>query len=268
MNTEKTKIHFTDNYLISPTNPITVNLIGAGGTGSKVLTALMEINHSLVALGHAGLCVRLWDDDIVTGANLGRQRFAQSETGLYKSATLINRVNRFMGTNWKAETIKFEKDALGQLPKNAQSSIYISCVDSVKARFEIADILKILNSHRPHRDQSKYWMDFGNSQHTGQVVLSTIADIKQPDSAKYETVASLPFVTEEFGDLLQESESTDQTPSCSLADALQKQDLFINATLAQMGCSLLWNLFRCGMTPYRGFFLNLTNFQTHPLKVG
>ena len=59
MNTEKPKVHFTDNYLISPTNPITVNLIGAGGTGSKVLTALMEMNHSLIELGHTGLRVRL-----------------------------------------------------------------------------------------------------------------------------------------------------------------------------------------------------------------
>ena len=50
MNTEKTKVHFTDNYLISPTNPIEVNLIGAGGTGSKVLTALMEMSHSLTYL--------------------------------------------------------------------------------------------------------------------------------------------------------------------------------------------------------------------------
>src|SRR5690606_13656720 len=71
----RTKVHFTDNYLLNPTNPITVNVIGAGGTGSKVLTALMEINESLIALGHAGLQVRLWDDDIITTANLGRQRF-------------------------------------------------------------------------------------------------------------------------------------------------------------------------------------------------
>lgn len=79
MNTEKTKIHFTDNYLLNPTNPITVNLIGAGGTGSKVLTALLEINESLIALGHAGLSVRLWDDDIITTANLGRQRFLKAK---------------------------------------------------------------------------------------------------------------------------------------------------------------------------------------------
>ncbi len=28
--TIKTKVHFTDNELLNPTNPITINLIGAG----------------------------------------------------------------------------------------------------------------------------------------------------------------------------------------------------------------------------------------------
>ena len=267
MITEKLKVHFTDNYLISPTNPITVNLIGAGGTGSKVLTALMEMNHSLIELGHAGLCVRLWDDDIVTNANLGRQRFAESETGLYKSVALINRANRFSGTNWKAKTVKFEKDSLGRIPEEAQATLYITCVDNVQARFAVAEILKEISNRRHHRDKPKYWLDFGNSQHTGQVLLSTIGNIPQPNSEKYETVASLPMITEEFGELLKQSEQEDDTPSCSLAEALEKQDLFINSSLTQMGCSLLWNLFRYGMTPYRGFFHNLKNFRTHPIKV-
>ena len=267
MNTEKIKIHFTDSYLISPTNPISINLIGAGGTGSKVLTALMEMNHSLIELGHAGLQIRLWDDDIITNANLGRQRFAECETGLYKSVALINRVNRFSGTNWKAETIKFEKDYLGRLPEYAQATIYITCVDNVKARFGVAEILKELSNRRNYRDAPKYWLDFGNSQHTGQVLLSTIGAIKQPNSEKYETVASLPMITDEFGELLKQSEQQDDTPSCSLAEALEKQDLYINSSLTQMGCSLLWSLFRNGMTPYRGFFHNLKEFTTHPIKV-
>ena len=79
MNTEiaknkeiKNKIHFTDITLINPTNPITVNLIGAGGTGSQVFTALARMNHALTELNHAGLFVRLWDDDVITEANLGR----------------------------------------------------------------------------------------------------------------------------------------------------------------------------------------------------
>ncbi|WP_339679848.1 PRTRC system ThiF family protein [Cyclobacterium marinum] len=267
METTKTAVHFTDNYLLNPTNPISVNLIGAGGTGSKVLTALMEINESLIALGHAGLQVRLWDDDIITTANLGRQRFFECETGLYKSVALINRINRCIGTNWKAETRKFEKDKFGRPSENARAIITITCVDNVQARFGVAEILKEASYRRHYHDEPKYWLDFGNSKHTGQVMLSTIGAIKQPNSEKYETVASLPFVTEEFGELLKQSEQNDNTPSCSLAEALEHQDLFINSSLTQMGCSLLWNLFRRGMTEYKGFFHNLKDFRTHPIKV-
>ena len=275
MNTEitkiqevKTKVHFTENSLINPTNPVTVNLIGAGGTGSQVLTALARMNHALTELNHAGLSVRLWDDDVITEANLGRQLFAESELGFYKSVALINRVNRFFGTNWKAETQKFEKDDLGKLQSNMKSEIYISCVDSVKSRFDIAEILNELKIDKGYyRNQCKYWIDFGNSQFTGQVLLSTIGNIRQPNSDKYETVENLPFITEEFGELLKISEEEDNTPSCSLAEALEKQDLFINSTLAQMGSSLLWNIFRNGLTVNRGFFLNLKNFQSQPIKL-
>lgn len=267
METTKTAVHFTDNYLLNPTNPISVNLIGAGGTGSKVLTALMEINESLIALGHAGLQVRLWDDDIITTANLGRQRFFESETGLYKSVVLINRINRCIGTNWKAETVKFEKDNFDRIHEEAKAIITITCVDNIQARFGVAEILKEISNLRHYRDTPKYWLDFGNSRDTGQVLLSTIGAIKQPNSEKYQTVASLPLVTDEFGELLKQSEQEDNTPSCSLAEALEHQDLFINSSLTQMGCSLLWNLFRRGMTEYKGFFHNLKDFRTHPIKV-
>jgi hypothetical protein len=106
-----------------------------------------------------------------------------------------------------------------------------------------------------------------NTKDRGQVILSTIGNIRQPKSEKYEPVDNLPFITDEFGELLKKSEEEHHTPSCSLAEALQKQDLFINASLAQMGCSLLWNLFRYGLTPYRGFFHNLKDFNTHPIKI-
>lgn len=268
MKTIKTKVHFTDIDLITPTNPIEVNLIGVGGTGSKVLTALAEMNYSLNELDHAGLQVRLWDNDVVTSANLGRQRFAESEVGLYKSVALINRANRWFGTNWKAETVQFGRDNLGRLPENAQACIFISCVDSVEARFEIADVLnEMTDNDRPYRNVAKYWLDFGNSQSRGQVLLSTIGNIKQPQSVKYQAVANLPFITDEYGDLLKRSEETDNTPSCSLAEALEKQDLYINSSLAPMGCDLLWNLIRNGMTENRGFFLNLENFVVQPIKV-
>lgn len=269
MRTAKTNIHFLDNYLLSPTNPIRLNVIGAGGTGSKFMTALMEINHSLLELDHPGLDVHLWDDDIVTASNIGRQRFAESEKNLYKSQAIINRLNRWAGTNWKAETRRFQRDTDGNIPTGAAASIYVSCTDTVASRIEISTIInKLANEYGFHRDKGKYWLDLGNTKFSGQGILSTIGKIEQPTSKKFKTFQKLPSIIEEYGKLLQKSEKEDDTPSCSLAESLAKQDLFINSTIANLGGTLLWNLLKTGMTENRGFFLNLQNFKSQPIKVG
>ena len=46
------RVHYIDNYLINPQHPVTVNLIGAGGTGSQVLICLARLDVTLRALGH------------------------------------------------------------------------------------------------------------------------------------------------------------------------------------------------------------------------
>lgn len=264
----KPAVYFVDNYLLQPANPVTVNIIGAGGTGSQVLTAIARINHSLNALGHPGLFVQLWDNDLITEANRGRQLFASAEVGLNKAVALINRLNRFFGTSWKAIPYKYEEITLRRVSNNGLANITISCVDTVPARFAIAQILRNhKGSHRHDPFMPLYWMDFGNSRYTGQVVLSTVGEIVQPNSKKYRAISNLPFITDEFSQLLNEAGEQDDTPSCSLAESLTKQDLFINSSLADEGASLIWNMFREGMTENRGFFKNLRDFRTQPLKV-
>ena len=263
-----TAIHITDNYLLNPTNPVTLNLIGAGGTGSNMVMALAKMNYCLIALGHPGLQVYLYDDDRVSEANLGRQGFAECELHQYKSVALINRVNRFYGTNWKAVTSKFTCKDCHLFPNKGKANIYVSCVDNIASRVEIAEILKGFAFHsRYERNKPLYWMDLGNSKYTGQAILSTVAPIKQPESLQYKTVDELPMVTDEFKELLSNAEPEDNTPSCSTAEALAKQDLFINPTLANEGASLLYQLLREGMLFDRGFFLNLREFRSQPLKV-
>lgn len=269
MTTVKTNIHFFDSYLLSPTNPIRVHVIGAGGTGSKFMTALMEINHSLLEMEHPGLDVHLWDDDIVTASNIGRQRFAESEKNLYKSQAIINRLNRWAGTSWKAVTKKFQRDADGKIPNGAGASIYVSCTDTVASRIEISEIIGLLNKdYGYHRDKGRYWLDMGNAQFSGQGILSTIGKIEQPTSKRFKTFEKLQSIIDEYGTAMQNSEQQDDTPSCSLAESLDKQDLFINSTIAQLGGSLLWNLLKTGMTENRGFFLNLQNLKSQPIAVG
>jgi PRTRC genetic system ThiF family protein len=259
-------VHITDNFIINPPNPITVNLIGAGGTGSQMLTALARINHALMNLNHPGLLVNVFDDDRISEANLGRQLFSESEVGLHKSVALINRLNRFFGTNWKAYTHRF---ADGMYDENRyKANIFVTCVDTAKSRFDISELLYALNDQsRYDRERPLYWMDLGNSRDTGQVVLSTIGTIKQPESEKYTTVATLPFITEMFREQLEQADQFDDTPSCSLAEALTKQDLFINSSVATLGASLLWQLFQQGMIFNRGMFVNLKTFITQPLRL-
>src|SRR4051812_36652912 len=131
----KQNVHFTDKYLLQPTNPISVNLIGAGGTGSQVLTTLARINHSLLALHHPGLFVTVFDEDSVTKANLGRQLFTSAEIGLNKGVALINRINRFFGTNWKAIPERFTNAT------PSRANITVSCTDTIQARLDIAENL-------------------------------------------------------------------------------------------------------------------------------
>ena len=107
-------VHIVEKQWLNPYNPIVVNLIGAGGTGGQVLTALARMNHALIALNHPGLMVRIFDDDKVDHANLGRQLFTTGELGQFKAVALIDRINRFFGTNWKAIIERYGKLLLNE----------------------------------------------------------------------------------------------------------------------------------------------------------
>ena len=109
-------------------------------------------------------------------------------------------------------------------------------------------------------------MDFGNAQTTGQVLIGNIRNkIHQPASTEYHTIPRMNVITEETS--YSTIEERDSGPSCSLAEALQKQDLFINSMLAQTGCDILWRMFREGRTFYRGGYLNLDTLRVNPIPV-
>lgn len=252
-------VHFTAPYLLNPVHRITIDLIGMGGTGSQVLTQLGRMNAALIGLGHPGLHVRAWDADIVTSSNMGRQLFSPADLGLNKAVVLITRLNRFFGYDWQA---------MPQMYNGKQTSnITISCVDTAKARLMIHS--KIYFS--PHIDKRTptekpyYWLDIGNLQKTGQCVLGTLDKIPQPKS-QHKRKLVIPTVVEKFPQLKKIKEEK-QGPSCSLAEALEKQDLFINSTLAQFGCNLIWKLLREGMIKYHGCWVNLDAMSVNPMKM-
>lgn len=260
------RIHFTDPYLLDPQHPVTVNVIGAGGTGGRVLTHLASLDTTLRALGHPGLYVTLYDPDVVEEPNLGRQLFSPSELGLNKAVCLISRVNNFFGNGWRAVGELFPA-TVGDAGKEHLANITITCTDNIKSRLDMDSFLKKVVESRPGDPYATpiYWIDIGNSKTTGQVVLGTCGKVKQPSSKEYKTVPSLKPITRMVN--YSAIDVKEQGPSCSQAEALEKQDLYINSTLAVFGCDILWKLFRHGWIEHHGAYVNLDTMRVNPLSV-
>ena len=215
------RVHYIDNYLLNPQHPVTVNLIGAGGTGSQVLTCLARLDVTLRALGHPGLSVTLYDPDTVTDANIGRQLFGPFDLGLNKAQCLVTRVNNFFGNDWRAVPDVFPA-VLHETRRDDMAHNTVTCTDNIKSRLDLWHVLKAVPAPG-YRDYGTplYWMDFGNTRSTGQVVLGTVPKkIKHPTSGLYKTVGSLKVITR-FVKYARVKE-TDSGPSCSLAEVPQQ----------------------------------------------
>lgn len=254
-------IHYTESYLLNPTHRITVSLIGCGGTGTQVLSGLARLNEALLGLGHPGLFVTVFDADEVTESNIGRQLFSPADIGMNKAIVSVSRINRFFGYDWIAAPYMYNH-MIGSKCEY-KSNITISCVDSVKSRKQIQKVLKRHAKYAEPNLMSYYWMDFGNSHKSGQVVLGTTSIIEQEFD---EHAKTLPDVFAVFPELSKKKDK-DTGPSCSIAQALGKQDLFINSTLAQLGLNILWKMFREIKLSYHGCFLNLDTMNVNPIKI-
>ena len=137
------RVHYTDSYLMSPQHPVTVNLIGAGGTGSQVLTCLARLDTALRGLGHPGLFVTLYDPDTVTEANIGRQLFGPSDLGQNKAQCLVTRINNFFGNDWKAQADIYPA-VLKDTRRDNLANITITCTDNIKSRIDLWNLLRAL----------------------------------------------------------------------------------------------------------------------------
>jgi PRTRC genetic system ThiF family protein len=98
-----------------------------------------------------------------------------------------------------------------------------------------------------------YLLDIGNSASSGQFVLG------EPQNARNKRSRTrLRTVAELFPEIVDPGLDDDNEPSCSAAAALERQEPFINSTLAQHALALLARLFRYGTICYHGGFINLS----------
>lgn len=247
--------------------PIRIHLVGAGGTGSQLLTGLARLDKALRGCGNPhGLDVTLFDADTVTATNIGRQLFSPADIGQYKAELLVYRANVFFGLNWRAIVGRYP-DALSELGRDWEPDLLITCVDTARSRREIGNFLQKKFTKRYGCENqpgpSLYWLDTGNGAADGQVLLGEVPR----SSAQANPQLRLPHVLDLYPEILDEQFQEDDLPSCSMAEALTKQELFINQEIATQALQLLWRMFRYGHITYHGVFVNLAEGRATNLPI-
>ena len=74
-------------------------------------------------------------------------------------------------------------------------------------------------------------------------------------------------MTELFPEIAAPGEKGDDQPSCSAAEALTRQEPFINQNLAFQALGMLTRLLRHGGVSYQGGFCNLATGQVVPIPI-
>ena len=241
-------------HLIQPDlleRPVKVLVVGCGGTGSAIATGLPHLHQAMLALGHpGGLHVTLADGDVISETNCVRQPFVLNEVGHYKASVLATRINLFWGLDWRAIN-EYVNESW-----SLSCDIIIGCVDTRLARHRLMGSESMMY-------QAKYWLDCGNNADSGQFVLGEPSGrLRKDDKLRLPTVAELlPEIVDTRLD------RKDRLPSCSAVEALEKQEPFVNQTLAYHALALLARLFRYGRLTCHGGFINLATGRMSALNV-
>jgi PRTRC genetic system ThiF family protein len=235
--------------------PVRILVVGAGGTGAIVM-GLPYLHQAMRAWGHGyGIEVTLMDGDTVSETNCVRQPFSWSDVGQNKATVLINRINLFWGTRWNAQPACFDEATL-RSNHDRNPDLLIGCVDTRAARGVVDRSVSRKSSY------VAYWLDLGNNASSGQFVLG------QPLNGRNRRKAErLRTVSELYPEIADAAVGEDPLPSCSAVEALERQEPFINQTLAASALAMLARLFRYGKINHHGGFFNAGSGQMTALPV-
>ena len=236
-------------YFINGIHRITINVIGAGGNGSLIVTKLARLNKALNHLEHPGFFVRLIDHDIIEKDNVGRQLFTDNDIGRYKSECVMSKINLAFNLDWDCETRKFNTN-------DANSNILIGCVDNIDARQSILNSFYDKGTYNNYNDlyDRHLFIDCGNARNSGQVILSdfnkTLKNINDlvPNWTEQDTVEL-------------------QGEGCSYADKLKEQDLFVNDFVSLYACEMIKDLIIDKRINYQGVFFDSKELFNQKIKI-
>ena len=213
---------------LAKNRPVTIVIIGAGGTGGYVIPHLYRI-----AFTSEHPCrIIIADGDIVERKNLIRQNFAECDIGENKAEVMAERYSEVFGieTEYIPDFIESEEqlcellDVKGRWYEPKPIGILIGAVDNNRSRVMCHNVFQTLDD--------MIYIDAGNGEYTGQVVCG----VKQSG-----TVMSKP-AARVYPEILTDVEKFPSELSCAERSVSAPQSIAANLFASTAIASMLYYL--------------------------
>lgn len=182
-------------------------VLGCGGTGSAFIPRLCALLSTIEA-DHA---VSIFDADIVEMKNLSRQNFFKQDLNKNKAEVLGAKCNTMFNVPVIAYNryIETKDDLQAVCGGSGHIPFIVGCVDTNAVR-------KMLHEFVSGYAGRIFWLDSGNEEYVGQVVLSTNNSGNSSMGTMCNTFRfKLPDVTYFFPDMLESKEEFASKLSCA-----------------------------------------------------
>lgn len=254
---------------VLPRNHTRINfvLVGVGGTGGflaeDLCRIILQLQHTKKEINFA-----IVDGDTVELKNISRQNYQPAEIGLPKAETLAARCSAKYGIEITAVCGWFEEDMIRTASWWNTLTVIIGCVDNSAARSKIHSVLKINSANEP---ASLFWLDCGNSNYSGQVVIGTHSnfDIVQasnnPDKPQFWLHLPSPVLVHPELLVPQPEELSDNNLSCAEIQARNYQSLFVNKMTSAIAAQYLLELTLTGGLKKFASYFDLKAMSTRSL---
>lgn len=216
---------------VVPPGPITIALIGCGGTGSHIAQSLARLAAHCRDTGAPSIELAFIDGDTVESKNVGRQLFSAADVGRNKAQVLAARFSAVFGLNIAAVPQMLDPN---QALNHSNYGILIGAVDSAAGRRAIANQL---NSRG-----WRLWIDCGNHEHSGQVVVGgTLTADRMHKAVQLGLCKALPAAPLLYPELLKDAPLRPRE-DCAAAMEDNAQSLCVNQAIAAIAAQYLYQI--------------------------
>ncbi len=225
-------------------------LVGCGGTGSWLAPSIARIAKVLQEK-NVDVETVFCDPDQVEAKNIPRQNFCQAELGRNKALTLAARYSAAWGIEINAVPYRFSPEVFRNIGFQ-KVNLIIGCVDNAAARRQIHKVIA-------EADHGEYfWLDCGNAESSGQVLLGSATAAKELQGAfrSRKICTALPAPSLVARDLLVDrpEELLAAKLSCADIQLANDQSLAVNQMVASIATDYLLRFCFGGLRRFATYF--------------